>query len=145
MFASDLDVSATCVACILLHDLGEHVQREASRGEAGRIGLNDDLLLITATGVHLRHTGRAPEEGLYLVFLDLRESHELLLPGRGLVRSVFEVVQAVIKDLAETSGNRRELGRYLWRQLVEDPLQTFRDELTREIQIDAVLEGHRHL
>ena len=103
------------------------------------------MFFVAAARIHLGDARRAAQQRLHLVFLNLPQRHELLL-----TRAVFRfrlrrIIEAVVKNLAESRGDGRELRRKAGRQFVEHALHSLGHELAEAIQVRAVLEGHRDL
>ena len=145
LLAADLHVAAAGVARVLLHDFRERIERQPRCRESRRIGLDDDLLFVAAAGVHLRDSRGAAQQRLHLVFLNLPQRHELLLARGRFSFRLRQVIERVVKNLAEARGHRRELGREAGRQFVEHALQPLGDELADTVNVHAVAEGHRDL
>ena len=81
----------------LLHVL----QREAAGREAHRIHLHLEHPLLSAPGVHLHHAADAAQQRGHLELRDLQQ-----LRGTAAWR-----VEREVEDLAQTAGDRSELGR----------------------------------
>ena len=145
LFAAELNDAAARVLDVLADGVGEFAERHADALELVRVGLDDDLLFVTAAGVHLRQAGRGAQARLDDVIVDQLQLHQLRLARRRFVRRVRRVFDDVVKNFAETGADGRELGREAGRQFIEHRLQPLADQLARAVDVRAVLEDEGDL
>ena len=110
-FAAKLNNAAARVLDVLTHGIGDFTERHADTLELVGIGLDDDLLFVTAGRVDLGQAGRGTQARLDYVIMQELEFHQLRFTRRGFVGRALFVFNHVVIDFAETGADGRELRR----------------------------------
>ena len=112
------DDAAAGVLDVLRDEVGQFAERHAHFGERVGLGLNDELLFVSAALVDFGDARHGAQQRLDDVFLDFAQLDQLLQFRRRFVRRVGTVVDVVVEDFAKAGADRRELGQRARRQVV---------------------------
>lgn len=142
---ADFDDATAGVLRAAAQNLHELREADARGGELRRVRLDDELSLVTADRIHLRHTRRRAQERFHHGIVQNPQLAQLVRTFLRFVRRVFAIPQRVVDDFAETGADGGEHRRDIGRQAVARVRESLADELAQPVDIDVVLERHRHL
>ena len=144
LLAAFLDIACACVVIVAVdrgHQLGN---RHTHGGQPVRVGSDLVLLHIAANGVDLGHAGYVAQLRLDHPVLYLAQVGIGIGRAIGLARFLVGLYRPQV-DLTETRRNRPELGRQPRWQAVARLRDALVDQLSREEDVDIILEDHGHL
>lgn len=144
LLALALDVAGADVGVVAVqrrHDVG---QRQAVGRQLLGVRRHQVFLGVAADGIDFRHAGNVAHLRLDHPVLDLAQVGGGIGRAVGLARAVLGLDRPKV-DLAQAGRDRPQRGRYAFGKILARLLQSFVDQLAREIDVGAVVEDHRDL